>query len=154
MDNTTQVFSHTIDSRIKVRNCAASSPNCIFPAGMSGSAAYTTSSIYPPLRLPPNFSSVDIYTFLFSPNLYDDPSRPSPTVLTDPYPNDFTKARNWTLDELRERTELCGRMLVEEQWGLQVGKGDVMGLLGWNGAEFGEFCVLCAVWEVSIWNSN
>lgn len=105
---------------------------------------FMTESIYlstPPLVLP----DIDLHSFLFNhPNPYDDPVETLRLpVFTVPPPgplheiSDLELQVTWTLPELQERVELCGRMLSNPKWGLDIGKGDVVGLLGWNGIGFG-----------------
>ncbi|RPB23301.1 acetyl-CoA synthetase-like protein [Terfezia boudieri ATCC MYA-4762] len=100
-------------------------------------------SIYPPLPPLATQENIDLYTFLFEhPNPYDNPNETTRSpVLTDPAPTALhdtggLEELNWTLPDLKKRVELCGRALRNEKWGLEVGKGDVVGILGWDGIGF------------------
>lgn len=107
-------------------------------------------SIYSPLPPLATQENVDLYTFLFEhTNPYDDPEETKKSlVLTDPAPLALHDTRgvneelNWTLPELKKRVELCGRMLRNKKWGLEVERGDVVGILGWDGIGFGEWASL------------
>ena len=91
-------------------------------------------------------ADIDLYSFLFDrPNPYDDPIEtlllpiftiPPPSPLHET--SDLKLQKTWTFPELNERVELCGRMLANPKWGLEIGKGDVVGLLAWNGIGFGR----------------
>ena len=116
---------------------------------MSGQNAakpgFLTESIYNLSNPPLAQANIDVYAFLFNhPNPYDDPAEtPLLPVLTVPPPgpihetSDLELQMTWTLPELKERVELCGRMMSNPKWGLEIGKGDVVGLLGWNSIGFG-----------------
>ena len=102
-------------------------------------------SVYSPPSPLETYYDTDVYPFLFdSPNPNDGPQETNTSVvLTDPMPGSLHDSSNietemkWTLPQLRKRVELCGRMLSNKRWGLEVGKGDVVGILGWNGVGFG-----------------
>ena len=107
-------------------------------------------SIYPPLPPLATQENIDLYTFLFEhPNPYDDPEETKILpVLTDPTPTalhntgGLEEELDWTLPDLKKRVEVCGRALRNEKWGLEVGRGDVVGILGWDGIGFGEWASL------------
>ncbi|KAF8473315.1 hypothetical protein BDZ91DRAFT_759744 [Kalaharituber pfeilii] len=109
------------------------------------SSRYTQESIYPPIAELLNPENIDVYTFLFEHSSpFDDQSKAEAlSVLTDPYPgshptNGTPQSRSWTFPELKKRAELCGRMLVNPKWGFDLKKGEVVGILGWNGFGFAE----------------
>jgi len=125
------------------------------------SNAKAKESIYSPLPPLATQENIDLYTFLFEhPNPYDGPEEAKKLpVLTDPVAaalRDTTGLQeelSWTLPELKKRVELCGRMLRNKKWGLEVGRGDVVGILGWNGLGFGKWASWLEAGGVGNWDN-